>query len=113
MMSKTDKLMSFTIRDKGVMSDDMIKHYVTDAAAKKGFTKGVEVMIMDCDKDKKVHETLTEYIHTSCSDITKHGYIDFVACGNVGNSFMSKDKYLGSVANALLRMRKMNCIFLS
>ena len=42
-----------------------------------------------------------------------HGYIDFVAVGNQGMNFSSKndEKYLGSVANAVLRAKRMNCIF--
>lgn len=117
MMQKGDKLATFTIREnmQGCMTDDMIRHHVAECAGKHGITKNIEVHILDKESDKKVCETLEEFIHTNCSDITKHGYIDFIACGNVGMNFASRqsEKYLGSVANMCLRMRKMNTIFLS
>ena len=115
MMQKCDKLMTFTVREQNMMTDDMIRHYVGEQCAKYGVTKGVEVQILDCLPDKRVYETLEEFIHTQCSDITKHGYIDFIACGNVGMNFASRnhEKYLGNVANMCLRMRKMNTIFIS
>ena len=115
MMSKTDKLTSFTVRgEKNMMSDDMIRHYVTNEAAKRGVTK-VEVIMLDQEKDKKIHETITDFVHENASDIHKHGYVDFIGVGNVGMNFASRhsEKYLGSVANAMIRMRKLNVVFVS
>jgi len=40
-------------------------------------------------------------------------YIDFVAVGNKGADFSSKNTvdYLGRVANSVLKAKRMNCIF--
>jgi len=45
----------------------------------------------------------------------KPSYVNFVAVGNVAMNFAARntEKYLGSVANAVLRMRKLNTIFVS
>lgn len=70
---------------------------------------------MEKEGKQRVCEQLEEFIHTNCSDISKHGYVDFICVGNVGMNFASakSEKYLGSVANAMLRIRKLNTIFIS
>lgn len=115
MMCKTDKLLSMTVKgERNSMTDDMIKHYVVNEANKKGITK-VEVIILETEKDKRNHQVLTDFVHENASDVNKHGYVDFIAVGNVGMNFSSRqsEKYVGSVANAMIRMKKLNVIFVS
>jgi len=72
------------------------------------------MIILESEREVKICDQLKNYIYDSCSDINKHGYVDFVAIGNVGCSYNAgKDKYLGSVANAILRMKKLNTLFVS
>lgn len=42
-------------------------------------------------------------------------YMDFVVVGNQGLNFASKDskQYLGSVSNAVIIAKKMNCLFVA
>ena len=81
-------------------------------AAKYNLSK-VETHILDPAPDLSVYQSIKKFLKDEASDITKHGYIDFVACGNVGANFNSDNdrRMLGSVANSILRARKMNVIF--
>lgn len=115
LMSKNDKLVVYTVRgEPGQASDDIIRHHIHSKAHEAG-VKNFEVDIIDKDSNKRTCEQLEEHIYSCCSDINKHGYVDFVAVGNVGMNFASRshEKYLGSVANAILRMRKLNTIFVA
>ena len=85
---------------------------VTDECTKYGITK-VENVILTRETGTSTYQVIKNYLKDEAQDIKKHGYIDFVAVGNQGMNFASKDteQYLGSVANAVLRARKMNSIF--
>ena len=113
-MKKDDKLVTYSIKEPNQISEDMIKHFAVSTAQEKGLTKQPECIILEKEGGKKVCEQLRDYIYDTCSDIKKHGYVDFVAIGNTGMSFASSpSKYLGSVANEVLRMKKLNTIFIS
>lgn len=111
-MKPTDKLTSITVHESGMLSDDAIKLMVREECTKFGVTK-VENVILTHKADMSTYQIIKEYLKMEAQDIQKHGYIDFVAVGNQGMNFASKDseKYLGSVANAVLRARRMNSIF--
>lgn len=68
----------------------------------------VEFTILPFDKNKTVPEIIRTYI------VEQSSYIDFIFCGNNGADFSSKDhnKYLGSVANEILRNTKINLFFM-
>ena len=85
---------------------------VTDECTKYGITK-VENVILTRENGTSTYQVIKNYLKDEAQDTKKHGYIDFVAVGNQGMNFASKDteQYLGSVANAVLRARKMNSIF--
>ena len=55
-----------------------------------------------------VNETIRKHV------IEQSEYIDFIFAGNNGADFSSKDKnrYLGSVANTILRDTKLNMFFM-
>lgn len=109
-MRETDKLAVITVRDSKVDNDDMVKHYVNQQVEKYGITK-VEIFILDKEEGKSVYQIIKKHLKYEASDITKHGYIDFVAVGNTGVNFSSYNKkYLGSVAECILRARLMNCL---
>jgi len=57
---------------------------------------------------------IREFIQIQAQDIHKHGYLDFVAIGNAGMRWDSNNSehFLGSVANAVLRERRLNSIFI-
>ena len=57
---------------------------------------------------------LLNYFTAEAQDETKHGYVDFVVVGNKGRNFFSAnpEKYLGGVANAILREPRLNTIFI-
>lgn len=111
-MRPTDKLTSITVHENGMLSDDAIKNLVKEECTKYGVTK-IESIILNREGDMSTYQTIKQYLKDEAQDINKHGYIDFVAVGNQGMNFASKDseKYLGSVANAVLRARRMNSIF--
>ena len=61
------------------------------------------------------YQTIKHFLKWQASDESKHGYIDFVAVGNGGLKCDALDdkKYLGEVANAIMRARRMNVIFVA
>jgi len=102
--------MTISVTEKGMGSKDAIAKYVKDECEKFGITK-LEVVQLDHEEGKSVYQIVKKYLKYSASDINAHGFCDFVAVGNVGLNFSSTDtKRIGSVANAVLRARKMNCL---
>ena len=59
-----------------------------------------------------IKNRIKEYLKEQCDD---QSYIDFVCVGNRGlnmGNAADGDDYLGSVARAMISMRKLNCIFM-
>ena len=109
-MRTNDKLAVVTVKDAKVDNEDVVKAHVKNMCEKYEITK-VEVTILDKEEGKSVYQVIKKYLKYQASDITKHGYIDFVTVGNTGVNFSSYNKkYLGSVAEAVLRARLMNCL---
>lgn len=114
MMKPQDKLTTITVRYPDMISDDALKQYVQSECAKYKISK-VECTILDAEVNKSIYQVIKHYLKYEAQDVDKHGYIDFVAVGNQGMDFTNKntEKYLGSVANAVIRAKKMNVIFIS
>jgi ABC-type branched-subunit amino acid transport system substrate-binding protein len=109
-MKTQDKLMTISVREANMGSKDSIEKYVKDECEKYGITK-IEIVQLDHEEGKSVYQIIKKYLKYSASDINAHGYCDFVAVGNAGLNFSSYNtKRLGSVANAVLRARLMNCL---
>lgn len=109
-MKEEDKLAIITVKDAKVDNEDVVKHHVNQECAKHNITK-VEIAYLEKEEGKSVYQTIKKYLKYEASDINKHGYIDFVAVGNTGVNFSEYNKkYLGSVADAILRARLMNCL---
>lgn len=87
--------------------------YIKDECAKFDITK-VETVMLESEADKSTYQVIKKHLKYQAQDVNQHGYIDFVAVGNQGMNFASKndEKYLGSVANAVVRAKKMNAIFI-
>ena len=92
-------------------SSDTVKSYVHRTTEKFGLEK-VEVHMLDPIPGKSTYQTIKHFLQYQASNV-QHGYIDFVAVGNAGMRFDSLDAkdHLGSVANSVLRARRMNVIF--
>jgi len=77
-------------------------------------TSGVQgsVEVIDKRPDKLVHEEIVEALMNWASP---DKYVDFVAVGNRGADFSSHSdkKYLGSVANGVIRFAKLNVLFVA
>jgi len=63
------------------------------------------------EQNVSVYKTIQKFLIQQ--DKEKSDYIDFIAVGNKGADFSSKQSidYLGRVANSVLKAKKMNCIF--
>ena len=74
-----------------------------------GVTKAIEFSILPYDVSKTVPEIIHKFV------MEQAAYIDFIFVGNNGADFSSKDhnKYLGSVANELIRKTKINIFFMA
>lgn len=81
MMSANDKLFSVTVKETGLAELELIAQYVKQTAKKAGITN-VEIVFVEKQQGVRTADALEEYIQANCSDITKHGYVDFFGVGN-------------------------------
>lgn len=95
-------------------STDAVEKFVKDETAKYGITK-VECNFLEHEENRSVYQIIKKHLKYQAQTDTIHGYIDFVAVGNGGMRFDSKnsEQFLGSVANAVLRAKKMNVLFVA
>lgn len=70
-----------------------------------------EFVLLETKDNQRVYDCIKHYL---IEESNKDNYIDFVAVGNVGMNFSSSkpEKYIGSVASAVLKAKRMNVIFL-
>lgn len=110
LMRQKDKLAVITVKDSAKLSEDFVKKYVHDEAAKFGVSN-VTVNVLEEEEGKSTYQLIKHYLKYEASE--KDNYIDFVAVGNGGMRFDSSDAkdFLGSVANSVLRARRMNVLF--
>lgn len=102
--------MTISVTEKHMGSKDSISMQIKEECEKFGITK-LEVVQLDHEEGKSVYQIIKKYLKYSASDINAHGYCDFVTVGNAGLNFSSYNtKRIGSVANAVLRARNMNCL---
>lgn len=89
---------------------DTIEHQVSKICAEFDRTTH-ETVLLTPESNEKVYDVIKHYL---IEESNKDNYVDFVAVGNVGMNFSSSrpEKYLGSTANAVLRAKRMNVIFL-
>ena len=68
-----------------------------------------KIVILPSEEGRKTHDIIREYLLASVEE----KYVDFIVVGNKGADFSSgdKNKYLGSVANSVLRNTKINTLF--
>ena len=74
--------------------------------------KGIFKEIKKTEDKDSVHKTIVDYLMGSSSP---DDYIDFVAVGNTGADYSSHSdtKYLGSVANGVIRNSNLNVVFIA
>ena len=92
-----------------MLNGEVVKGVCEIICAELGILKdSIEYTILPYKADKKVPEIIKKYV------VEQASYIDFLFCGNNGADFSSKDesKYLGSVANIILRETKINLFFM-
>jgi nucleotide-binding universal stress UspA family protein len=66
---------------------------------------------LEMSPDQMVHETINEWVMARAG---QNEYIDFICMTNHGANFDTHtgEKYLGSVANGLVRFTKVNILFI-
>ena len=113
MMKVSDKLVTISVQEAGI-SQTVIEQYVRDQCSSYSITN-FEMKFLPKTDDLSTYQVIKKHLKYEAQDTTKHGYVDFVAVGNGGARFdsMHVDKFLGSVANAVIRAKKMNCIFVA
>jgi hypothetical protein len=93
-------------------------HADLDALAAENGVKKIEKMLLPFTKGMTVYKTIQAFLMSQAiegDDGIAHDYIDYVAVGNTGLGFDPKTHeatYLGSVAGAILRAKRMNCLFI-
>ena len=110
LMRENDKLTTISVIEERRNTKDVLWKEIDEVARAHNITK-VEKIELEPHDGKSVYQLIKHYLKYEASDIKKHGYIDFVCVGNDGVNFSSTNpKRLGSVANAVLRARLMNCL---
>ena len=68
----------------------------------------MEFTLLPSDAGRRTADIIREWV------MEKSDYIDFIFIGNKGADFSSKDKnkYIGSVANELVRTTRLNMFFM-
>ena len=67
-------------------------------------------MVLESETGRSASDIICDYCRAT---VDKENYIDIILVGNQGADFSSndKDKYLGSVANNIIRNTKLNVLF--
>lgn len=88
---------------------EQVEHDLEELGCNKEGECAVE--ILKSQPGRKAAELIREYLLASSSD---DKYIDIVLVGNKGADFSTnnEDKYLGSVANAIIKNTKLNVVFM-
>jgi len=66
--------------------------------------------ILEREPGQSIYQCIKKFLLVLADD---NNYADFVAVGNAGQNYSSKNSkdYLGSVASMVLRAKRMNCVF--
>jgi hypothetical protein len=89
-----------------------VTKYVKEETTKYGIPK-VELFFLEPKEGKSTYQLIKHHLQHEAQNDKVHGYIDFIAVGNGGMRFDStnSEHYLGSVANAVIRAKQMNILF--
>ena len=110
MMRECDKLTTISVIEERRNTKDVLWKEIDEVTAAHQISK-VEKIELEPHDGKSIYQLIKNYLKYEASDVNRHGYIDFVCVGNSGVNFSSTNpKRLGSVANAVLRARLMNCL---
>lgn len=102
-----DKIKVITC-EQANLDTQKIKDTVMHIVEEMGCTAQTEFELLPSQYGRKTSEIIREYL-LNCED-----YVDFVVVGNQGADFSTNDskKYLGSVANEVIRHTRINCVFM-
>lgn len=106
-MRPTDKLVALTVKDHGI-DHNTTEHEVNQARKEADHTGQFECVIFEKPVADPVFTVVRDYLKNQTTAV--HGYVDFVALGNVGKGLNNDKKRLGSLADACLRAKRMNVI---
>ena len=85
-----------------------VKTVVSEVLEEQGCLEHSQIMVLSSQYGKRTKDIIREHI-TETPDL----YIDYIFVGNKGADFSgSKDHYLGSVANEIIRHTKLNTVFI-
>jgi hypothetical protein len=107
MMRPTDKLVALTVKDHEIHHDNT-ESEVNMLRKEAGHTGQFECKVFDKPAAEPVFTVIRDYLKDQTTAV--HGYVDFVALGNIGKGVNHDKKRLGSLADACLRAKKMNVI---
>jgi len=108
MIGKQDRMTTITVKEPNV-NEEAVSEKVTKMLLEVGHIGEYEHISIEHSQTETVYNTIKEFLKTQSTG-TKD-YIDFVACGNYGRGYDANKQKLGSLANALLRARRLNVIF--
>jgi hypothetical protein len=109
MMSSEDSLTTITVYEPG-LDDDKIEEYVNGLRKEAQHVGKYQHICLDHEIAVTVYNTIKNYLkaqNNSSSD-----YIDWICIGNVGRGYEAHQNKIGSLANACLRAKRMNVLFI-
>ena len=107
MKRPVDKI-TVVVCEQSNIDTEKIKDIVNYIIEERGCTEVTDIQILTNEPGRKSSDIIRDFLMSSAD------YIDIVVVGNQGADFSSndKDKYLGSVANSVIRNTKLNCLFI-
>ena len=108
MMRANDRLTTITVREPMVddsKTDEMVKQMMRDA----GVTGEYDHVSLEHSKTETVYNTIKNYLKSQVYGT--NDYVDWICLGNCGKGYEINKQKLGSLANACLRGKRMNVLF--
>ena len=109
LMAANDRLTTITVVEPG-MDKDAIKPRVEHIV---GGSRPFDTVILTSEPNETIKNCIKRYLKDQAADDDAH-YVDFCAVGNRGlnkGNAVTGDDFLGTVARAMISMRKLNSIF--
>jgi len=109
MMKPEDRLTTITVHEPG-LDDDKIESMVNEMRKKAGHSGPYKHVALDHEMTVTIYNTIKNYLKSQVPSTPD--YIDWICLGNTGRGYEAHQNKLGSLANACLRAKRMNVLFI-
>jgi hypothetical protein len=107
MMRPCDRLVTITVREPNV-DDSALDAKCKEMLAEAGVTGGYDHVSLEHSSTESVYITIKNFLKAQDYGTD---YIDWICLGNNGRGYEANKQKLGSLANAVLRGKQMNVLF--